>query len=150
MSKNVTDIGFEQDGKWMYSGGEDGRARIWDLRTRNLTCPKAFETHSPVTCIALHPNQVELFVGDQSGVIHRWDLRTDHNEQLIPEADTMILDVAINLTGTHMAAVNSKGRCYIWSLVSKMEDESTKMIPQHKFDAHKRHALKCVFSPDSR
>lgn len=150
MSKNVTDIGFQPDGKWMYSGGEDGRARIWDLRSRNLQCPKAFEAHAPVTCVTLHPNQVELFVGDQSGVIHRWDLRTDHNEQLIPEGDTMILDIAIDPDGAHMAAVNSKGRCYIWSLVSRMEDEPTKMVPQQRFDAHKRHALKCVFSPDSR
>jgi len=31
----------------------------------------------------LHPNQAELVVGDQSGVIHLWDLKTDHNEQLV-------------------------------------------------------------------
>ena len=27
--------------------------------------------------------QGELFVGDQSGAIHIWDLKTDHNEQLV-------------------------------------------------------------------
>lgn len=31
----------------------------------------------------MHPNQAELIVGDQSGVIHLWDLRSDHNEQLV-------------------------------------------------------------------
>ena len=32
ISKNVTAVGFHGDGKWMYSGGEDNSARIWDLR----------------------------------------------------------------------------------------------------------------------
>ncbi|KAK0158705.1 hypothetical protein PV328_009680 [Microctonus aethiopoides] len=31
-SKNVTGLGFQVDGKWMYTGSEDCSARIWDLR----------------------------------------------------------------------------------------------------------------------
>ena len=27
--------------------------------------------------------QAELFIGDQNGVIHIWDLKTDNNEQLV-------------------------------------------------------------------
>jgi len=33
ISKNVTSVGFCESGKWMYTGGEDGTARIWDLRS---------------------------------------------------------------------------------------------------------------------
>lgn len=82
-TKNVTCVGFNLDGRWMYSGGEDGRARIWDVRSRNNSCPKIFEVQSPITCVCLHPNQVELFVGDQNGVIYRWDLRTNNYEELV-------------------------------------------------------------------
>jgi len=32
VSKNVTAVGFHEDGKWMFTGGEDSSARIWDLR----------------------------------------------------------------------------------------------------------------------
>ena len=32
VSKNVAAVGFQEDGKWMYTGGEDCTARIWDLR----------------------------------------------------------------------------------------------------------------------
>ncbi len=32
VSKNVTSVGFQEDGKWMFTGGEDCTARIWDLR----------------------------------------------------------------------------------------------------------------------
>ncbi|KAG5894355.1 hypothetical protein JTB14_031916 [Gonioctena quinquepunctata] len=148
-SKNVTSVGFQVDGKWMYTGGEDSRARIWDLRARNNQCPKIFEVQAPINCVCLHPNQVELFVGDQNGIIYRWDLRTDNNEQLIPENEAMILDIDISPDSQLMASVNNKGRCYIWSLVSGSIDTPTKMIPKQKFEAHKRHALKCKFSPDS-
>ena len=32
ISKNVTAVGFHEEGKWMFTGGEDNSARIWDLR----------------------------------------------------------------------------------------------------------------------
>ena len=32
VSRNVTVVGFQEDGKWMFTGGEDNSARIWDLR----------------------------------------------------------------------------------------------------------------------
>jgi WD40 repeat protein len=32
ISKNVTAVGFHGEGKWMYTGGEDNSARLWDLR----------------------------------------------------------------------------------------------------------------------
>ena len=47
-----------------------------------------FQVKSPVTSVVLHPNQSELIIGDQSGAINMWDLKTDHNEQLMPEAGT--------------------------------------------------------------
>lgn len=61
----------------------------------------------------------------------------------------MILDIAIDLDGTYMAAVNNKGRCYVWCLISGQKDEPTKLSPKHKFNTHKRHILRCKFSPDS-
>lgn len=52
-------------------------------RSRTLQCQRIFQVSAPVNCVCLHPNQSELVVGDQSGVIHLWDLKTDHNEQLV-------------------------------------------------------------------
>lgn len=51
--------------------------------------------------------QAELIVGDQSGVIHIWDLKTDHNEQLIPEPEVSVNSVHIDPDASYMAAVNS-------------------------------------------
>lgn len=148
VTKNVTGVGFQEEGKWMYTGGEDCSARIWDLRSRNLQCQRIFQVSAPVNCVCLHPNQAELIVGDQSGVIHLWDLKTDHNEQLIPEAEASIQSITIDPEGSYMAAVNNRGHCYIWSLSGGV-NEATKLNPKQKIEAHQRYALCCKFSPDS-
>jgi len=150
VSKNVTAVGFHEEGKWMFTGGEDSSARIWDLRSRNLQGQRVFQVNAPVNCVCLHPNQGELIVGDQSGAIHMWDLRTDRNEQLIPEPDAAILSIAVDRDATYMAAVNNQGNCYVWGLTKGgSKDDPTVLHPKTKIAAHKRYALKCLFSPDS-
>ncbi|XP_002736782.1 target of rapamycin complex subunit lst8-like [Saccoglossus kowalevskii] len=152
VSKNVTAVGFQEDGKWMFTGGEDCSARIWDLRSRSLQCQRIFQVNAPVNCVCLHPNQGELYVGDLSGAIHIWDLNTDHNEQLIPEPDSSIQHISIDTEGTMLAAINNKGNCYIWSLTRAQADapqQLTHLIPKTKIPAHEKYGLKCKFSPDS-
>ncbi|XP_064406213.1 target of rapamycin complex subunit lst8-like [Halichondria panicea] len=149
MSKNVTCLGFYENGHYMYSGGEDCMARIWDLRGRSQQCQRLFQVNAPVTCMCLHPNQATLIVGDQSGTIHVWDLSTDHNEQLIPIPDVAIHSLHIDSDGAYLAAVNSKGICYVWSLSSGTGTSPITLTPRIKKHAHKRHGLKCLFSPDS-
>ena len=43
-----------------------------------------------------------------------------------------------------------KGNCYVWSLTGGTKDDPTMLHPRTKIPgAHKRAALKCLFSPDS-
>lgn len=44
VSKNITSVGFHEDGRWMYTGGEDCMARIWDLRySRASSWPMSYQ-----------------------------------------------------------------------------------------------------------
>ncbi|XP_065680195.1 target of rapamycin complex subunit lst8 [Hydra vulgaris] len=148
ISKNVTAIGFQENGKWMFTGGEDKSVRIWDTRTRSLHCQHIFQVSAPVTSVFLHPNQTQLVIGDQSGAINMWDLKTDHNEQLIPETRAMIQSVAIDPEGKFLASINDKGTCYVWSLTG-VKEQRTMFHPKQKLSAHNKYGLKCLFSPDS-
>jgi len=49
-----------------------------------------------------------------------------------------------------LVVVNNKGDCYVWSLEGSDTEEPLKLNPFHKMKVHKRYALKCYFSPDSR
>ncbi|KAF6018013.1 hypothetical protein EB796_023694 [Bugula neritina] len=150
ISKNVTAIGFNEEGTWMYSSGEDHNARIWDRRTRSNNCQRTFQAKAPINCACLHPNQAELFVGDQSGAIHIWDLKTDQTEQYLPDAASGIQSISVDAEGTHMAAVTDKGVCFIWTLTQgRSSGELTQPHPKEKLTAHRKYALKCLFSPDS-
>uniref|UniRef100_A0A8B9BUN0 Target of rapamycin complex subunit lst8 n=1 Tax=Anser brachyrhynchus TaxID=132585 RepID=A0A8B9BUN0_9AVES len=128
---------------WWFSGGQACAG------SRNLQCQRIFQVNAPINCVCLHPNQAELIVGDQSGAIHIWDLKTDHNEQLIPEPEVSVNSVHIDPDASYMAAVNSSGNCYVWNLTGGIGEEVTQLIPKTKIPAHNRYALQCKFSPDS-
>lgn len=69
---NVTTVGFQKDGKWMYTGSEDGTLKIWDLRASG--CQRDYDCKAAVNAVALHANQAELVSGDQGGKVQIWDL----------------------------------------------------------------------------
>ncbi|KAL5018363.1 hypothetical protein ScPMuIL_004085 [Solemya velum] len=149
ITKNVTSVGFQEAGKWMYTGSEDGDARLWDIRSRNLQCQKILQVQSPINCMCLHPNQGEVFIGDQAGIISVWDLKSDKSQRLEPEPDSSIQSISIDPTGTIMAAVTNKGKCHIWKLRGGLNGDASQAVPRETFAAHQKYALKCLFSPDS-
>ncbi|EXC04355.1 Protein LST8-like protein [Morus notabilis] len=62
-TNNVMAVGFQCDGKWMYSGSEDGTVKIWD--TRAPGCQREYESRAAVNTVVLHPNQ--LSVSERTG-----------------------------------------------------------------------------------
>lgn len=154
IGKNVTGIGFNDDTRWMYSSGEDGTVRIWDLRVRN-TPQKLSLSSCPVNCVTLHPNQIELLAGDQDGKIHVWDIRSERKEIHTADQDVSIQFISIEPEGNWLSAVDNKGNCYVYRLKSHDHDmaspsqRTTCLKKRLKLPAHRKYALKCKFSPDS-
>ncbi|XP_035225414.1 target of rapamycin complex subunit lst8-like isoform X2 [Stegodyphus dumicola] len=155
--KNFTAVGFQEDGRWMFTGSEDNAARIWDLRSRTLQCQRLFGTNAPVNCVCLHPNQSELYIGDQSGAIYLWDLRAELNDQQmkkpffkVAEPHISIQSIHIDAVGTFMAALDNKGNCYLFTLrFGGCESSHSEPVRSSYFVPHKTYGLKCKFSPDS-
>uniref|UniRef100_A0A8C5WS60 Target of rapamycin complex subunit lst8 n=1 Tax=Laticauda laticaudata TaxID=8630 RepID=A0A8C5WS60_LATLA len=163
VSKNITSVGFHEDGRWMYTGGEDCMARIWDLRwvSRNLQWPAHFPVNAPINCVCWHPNQAELIVGDQKWWPSTfWGLeKRTHNEAADPEpkSQSILPDWSpffptvrfhCQRTTTQLSLL-LQGNCYVWNLTGGIGDEVTQLIPKTKIPAHNRYALQCKFSPDS-
>ena len=147
VGKNVTAVGFNDENKWMFSGGEDGTVRIWDLRVRN-TPQKLSVASCAVNTVVLHPNQVELIAGDQSGRIHVWDIRHERKQVHNSDNDVSIQHVSIEAEGNWLAAVDNRGSCFVYHLKSQ-EHQVTSLQRRIRLPAHRKFALKCRFSPDS-
>ncbi|KAL7072288.1 hypothetical protein ACQ4LE_008408 [Meloidogyne hapla] len=119
--KNITAVGFQGDGVWMYTGGEDCMAKIWDMRINQLNCQRIFQVNTPVHSIALHPNQVELLISDATGAVYIWDLRSDRDDTLATEVDVSeyIVHIDIDRLGRQCAAVTNRGNLFFWEISHK-------------------------------
>eukprot|EP00249_Psilotum_nudum_P010439 c22545_g1_i1 orf=465-1415(-) len=145
-TNNVTAVGFQCDGKWMYSGSEDGTVKIWDLRAPGYQ--REYESRAAVNTVVLHPNQTELISGDQNGNIRVWDLTANSCScELVPEVDTAIRSLSIMWDGSLVVAANNKGTCYVWRLL-RGNQLMTNFEPLHRLQAHDTYILKCLLSPE--
>lgn len=68
----------------------------------------------------------------------------------IPEMNVSINCVDIDPDASYLAAVNTKGTCFVWSIsLGKTLEGIMQLHPRRKLDAHTKYGLKCKFSPDS-
>ncbi|KAL4442733.1 hypothetical protein ABPG77_006727 [Micractinium sp. CCAP 211/92] len=147
-SSNVTAVGFQKDGKWMYTGSEDGTVKIWDLRAPG--CQREYESRAAVNSVVLHPNQGELISGDQHGNIRVWDLTANACScELVPEVGTAVRSLTVAMDGSLVVAANNSGTCYVWRAM-RGSYLTTHFEPLHKLRAHQGYVLKCMLSPDVR
>ncbi|CAG9467026.1 unnamed protein product [Pedinophyceae sp. YPF-701] len=145
---NVTGVGFQKDGKWMFSGSEDGTVRIWDLRAPG--CQRVYESRASVNSVVLHPNQGELLSADQNGNIRVWDLSQNACScELVPEVGVAVRSLSVAMDGSIVVAANNHGTCYVWRMLGG-QSHATQFEPLHKLKAHKGHILHCLLSPDVR
>lgn len=71
-TSNVTSVGFQKDGRYLYSGSEDGTIKVWDLRNPHYS--RSFDSKSPVNSVTLRTDRDEFVSGDQNGYVKIWDL----------------------------------------------------------------------------
>jgi G protein beta subunit-like protein len=66
-TNNVTAVGFQKDGRYLYSCSEDGTIKVWDLR--NPSYSRSFSAGSPVNSVCLRLDRDEFISGDQNGYV---------------------------------------------------------------------------------
>lgn len=99
-----------------------------------------------VNCAVLHPNQGEIFFGDQSGRVRIWDLTENNCKELyVDSKEEPFRSIAISQSAKKLVAGNNIGMCFIW------EQNGSEYVPMQILDAHPGHyILKCQFSHDDQ
>jgi centriolar protein POC1 len=70
----VRDVKFHPDGTCVASGSDDGKSKLWDLRSKRLL--QHYDAHDDsVTKISFHPNGKYLISASSDSTIKIWDVR---------------------------------------------------------------------------
>jgi G protein beta subunit-like protein len=137
---NVTSLGFQRDGRYLYSSSEDGTIKLWDLRAP--TPSRSFDCKAPVRSVCLRHDKDEIISGDANGKVTVWDLGMSHGHnnrhksthqsggylyQVQPGKgstggcliQTAIQAVDISEDSRTFCAVSNHGIVYVWDPVSQ-------------------------------
>jgi len=148
-NNNVLSIGFQEDSKWLFSGGEDCVTRVWDLRHRRNQSQRMHESESAVNSVKLHQNQVELYIGQQHGHINIWDIRYTNPTPMVrlnqqhPSNYTGVQCLSLNPMNGTLAAIDNVGYVHIYS-------PAQTLTLFRSWKAHSRYGIKCLFSPNGK
>lgn len=174
-TSSVTSFGFQRDGRYLFSGSEDGTIKLWDLRAS--TYSRSFDAKSPVRSVALRVDRDEIISGDADGEVKVWDLGgagaqssgtkdgvtsgKGSSQGLLYKTQpgrgktggcliqTSIQAVDISEDSMTMVAVSNHGTVYVWNPIATGYEAA----PLTRFRAHPRKGSFClhaVIAPDGR
>ncbi|KAG7363790.1 WD40 repeat-containing protein [Nitzschia inconspicua] len=141
-TSNVTSLGFQRDGRFLYSSSEDGTIKLWDLR--NPTYSRSFDGKASVRSVTLRQDRDEIISGDADGKVTVWDIagngrrKNGHTSngciyQVQPGKgstggcliQTAIQAVDISEDSRTFVAVSNHGTVYVWDPINTTERSTT-------------------------
>ena len=111
---NITALEFQKDNKWFFTASEDGTLKIFDFKAVGFM--RNFDNNGVmINTAVLHPNQGDIYFGDQSGRVRIWDLTENSARELYSEDEEVpISSIAISKDAKRLVAGTSQGTCFIW------------------------------------
>uniref|UniRef100_A0A7E4VFX2 Target of rapamycin complex subunit lst8 n=1 Tax=Panagrellus redivivus TaxID=6233 RepID=A0A7E4VFX2_PANRE len=153
--KNVTSLGFTADAVAIFTGSDDGTARVWDRRSPKLSCMSAFRLNVAINSVALHRNQTEFLVADAAGGLYIWDIRMNKSDSLQLELNSneFVTCVDIDSASKQVAAITNRGKVFLYSVSDTKilsEGQHPNAALMFRYAAHPSYGLRCRFSPDGK
>lgn len=110
----VTSVALDYTGRIMLSGGSDGTARIWDVRSGFQRLAIAAHGHFGVNAVALSRDGTVAVTGGEDGLVRAWDALTGAERVTIRAERNAVLGVATNRNGDLVAAAGTDGVIRVW------------------------------------
>jgi len=140
---NVTSMGFPKAQSWLFTGSEDGSVKIWSRTAQKAEL--TLEAKGQINAVALHPNQTDLFVCDESGYVSQFDLEAGNLRWQCRLREEGLRSLQISGDGQFFAVADNTGELSLWAL-SPGQDPARLVTLQ----AHNTYITKIVLSVDSK
>lgn len=156
---NVLGILFDDEDDVMITCSEDKTIKIWD--TRRFKLMKDIVCESIVNSIALFPDQVLLFSGEESGSLCVWNIEKDVKKMTEMKVNEPITSVSVSPDAELVICGTISGLVHIFQITGDTietqsengEDiftqiENVDLVPIKTIKAHDNYILKVLISPD--
>lgn len=130
---------FSPDGKFLITGGEDRRLRLWDVEARKIL--KVFDGHEQdIYDLDVSPDGKYLVSGSGDRTVRIWDMQSSSLLRVL-KLDDGVTSVAVSPNGKFVAAGSLDTSVRIWSIESGLHIE--------KLEGHSDSVYSVAFSKES-
>lgn len=136
--ESVKTLGYSPCGRFLISGGGDGKTRIWDTHRTRLVYENA--GRSSVTCTRFSPDGKMWATIDREGDIRLH--QTSDNEQVMSVKFAPNAGFEFTPDSRHLLGANAQGRVFLYGIQNRTP------LYVHKHNEYDVHAL--AVSPDGR
>ena len=110
----VNIVAFHPKKQYVFTGGDEGAVRMWDLNINKSKPVKKFSGMGVITELALAANGNRVAASDKSSV-KLWDFSTGAELRLLPRSDTPTTSIAFTPDGAWLAITSEQGTVNLWN-----------------------------------
>jgi len=133
-------LSFSPDGKQALSGGEDGKAGLWDLDAEKPKLHRVWDAHKDGVRGAVFLTKGYATAGED-GLVKIWDARTFQSRELVGH-EKPVMALAASKDGTRLLSGGADGTVRLWATtIGKL------VVP---FTGHVGPVTAVAFTPDGR
>jgi WD40 repeat protein len=136
---DVYAVAFSRDSKLALTGGEDKKARLWDVATGLLRGESRLH-EGVVRAVSFSPDGKLALSGDESGEVRFWDVDADATARQPLRHENTVYALALSPDGKLLATGGSDRTAKLWDLASG----GKLSLP------HRGNVFSVAFSPDGR
>lgn len=151
----VRALGFDSQGRWLLSGGYDGRLIWWPAQAEKPEPIRKIDAHQGwIRALAVSPNgQLVATVGNDR-LVKLWKVEDGSPVAEFSGHESHVYNVAFHPGGQELATCDHHGIVKHWSLKEKKQLRELKAAELHKYDptfhAHIGGARAIEFTPDGK